>query len=53
MLSSERRRYERHLTRLEASESWMQGQTLTLEQAADKLNGIAAVAPSRTRTIGS
>jgi len=53
MLSSERRRYERHLTRLEASESWIQGQTLTLEQAADKLNGIAAVAPSRTRTIGS
>ena len=41
MLSSERRRYETHLTRLEGTDSWTQGQKLTLEQAADSLNTTA------------
>jgi predicted ATPase/class 3 adenylate cyclase len=40
MLSSERRRYETHLARLEGSESWAQGRTLSLEEAADRLNTI-------------
>lgn len=49
MLRRERRRYEQHLTRLEAGESWVQGQTLTLEQAADKLDTTAA-AGERSRS---
>jgi hypothetical protein len=42
--------YERHLARLEATNKWTQGQTLTLEQAAERLNTVAA---PRTRSSGS
>jgi tetratricopeptide (TPR) repeat protein len=52
MLSSERKRYEQHLTRLEGSDNWKQGQKLTLEEAADNLNTIAAISGSRTPTSG-
>jgi tetratricopeptide (TPR) repeat protein len=53
MLSSERKRYEQHLTRLEASESWTRGQRLTLQQAADKIKTSIAVTAPRTPTSGS
>ncbi len=43
MLSSERKRYETHLTRLEASDSWDQGRTMNLEQATQSLNSISAL----------
>ena len=43
MLSSERGRYETHLTRLERSGDWERGRTLSLEQATDFLRTIAAV----------
>jgi predicted ATPase len=43
MLSSERKRYETHLARLEGSESWDQGRTVNLEQATQSLNSISAV----------
>ncbi len=42
MLSSERRRYETHLSRLEGSDSWTRGRTISLEEAADSLSTIAA-----------
>jgi tetratricopeptide (TPR) repeat protein len=45
MLNSERKRYETHLTRLEASDHWTQGRTLTLIQAAENLNTITATEP--------
>jgi predicted ATPase/class 3 adenylate cyclase len=38
MLSSERRRYEAHLARLEGTDSWAHGRTLSLEEAADSLS---------------
>jgi tetratricopeptide (TPR) repeat protein len=47
MLSSERKRYETHLTRLEGSDGWTQGRTLTLMQAAEKLDAIAAAEPDQ------
>lgn len=37
MLGSERRRYETHLARLEGSDSWTHGRTLSLEEAANSL----------------
>jgi hypothetical protein len=37
MLSSERRRYEIHLARLEGSDDWTQGRTLSLEEAVESL----------------
>jgi hypothetical protein len=43
MLSSERKRYETHLSRLEGSDDWEHGRTLSLEQAAETLSKIAAV----------
>jgi predicted ATPase len=43
MLSSERQRYETHLTRLESSDNWAQGQTLTLVQAAENLKTIVGI----------
>jgi predicted ATPase/class 3 adenylate cyclase len=51
MLSYERRRYERHLSRLEGTDSWEQGQALTLEQAAETLatTNAAAAPPTNTR----
>jgi tetratricopeptide (TPR) repeat protein len=42
MLSSERRRYETHLTRLERSGDWERGRTLSLEQATDFLGPLEA-----------
>jgi tetratricopeptide (TPR) repeat protein len=53
MLSAERKRYETHLTRLEASDNWTQGQSLTLEQAAESLNTIVAITAPRPHTSGS
>jgi len=50
MLSSERKRYETHLTRFEGTDGWTQGQTLSLEQAAEKLDTIAAVTSPGTGT---
>jgi hypothetical protein len=41
MLSSERRRYETQLARLEGSDSWKQGRTYSLEEAAESLSTIA------------
>ena len=41
MISSERRRYETHLARLEGGDGWMQGRTLSLEEAAESLSTIA------------
>jgi predicted ATPase/class 3 adenylate cyclase len=46
MLSSERKRYETHLARLEGSEAWAHGRTLSLEQAAETLSKIAAAGPT-------
>lgn len=43
MLSSERRRYETHLSRLEGSESWVLGRNVDLEQATQSLSSISAV----------
>ena len=40
MISSERKRYETHLTRLEGSDSWEQGRNANLEQATQSLNSI-------------
>jgi predicted ATPase len=40
MLSSERRRYETHLARLEGSDDWTQGRRLSLEEAAKSLSTI-------------
>lgn len=40
MLSSERRRYETHLSRLEGTNSWKQGRTMSLEEAADSLTEV-------------
>jgi tetratricopeptide (TPR) repeat protein len=53
MLSAERKRYETHLTRLEASDNWTQGQSLTLEQAAESLNTIVAITAPRPHTSGT
>jgi tetratricopeptide (TPR) repeat protein len=53
MLSSERNRYETHLTRLEAGDDWTQGQTLTLVQAAESLKKIVAITAPRPQTSGS
>jgi hypothetical protein len=50
MLSSERKRYEAHLTRFEGTEGWTQGRALSLEQAADSLTRIAAVTTPGNRT---
>ena len=41
MLSSERKRYETHLARLERSEAWAHGRALSLEQAAETLSKIS------------
>ncbi|HST17894.1 MAG TPA: hypothetical protein VLK36_09510, partial [Gaiellaceae bacterium] len=40
MVSSERKRYETHLTRLEGSNSWEQGRNADLEQATQSLDAI-------------
>ena len=50
MLGGERRRYETHLSRLEASDSWTQGRTISLEEAADSLSTIAAAEARRAST---
>jgi predicted ATPase/class 3 adenylate cyclase len=39
IIAAERRRYERRLVRLEASDSWIEGRKLTLADAADLLGG--------------
>ncbi len=46
MISSERKRYETHLTRLEGSDSWEQGRNVDLEQATLSLSSILAVIAS-------
>ena len=45
MLSSERKRYETHLARLEGSTGWEQGRNVSLEEATQSLNSIAPVNP--------
>jgi tetratricopeptide (TPR) repeat protein len=47
MLSSERKRYETHLTRLEGSDSWEQGRNANLQQATQSLDSILAEASQR------
>jgi hypothetical protein len=45
MLSSERKRHERHVSRLEAGDDRMRGHTRTLVQAAESLDTIDAIRP--------
>ena len=41
MLAGERKRYEKHLSRLEGGEDWQRGRTLSLRQAAESVSGAA------------
>jgi len=51
MLTTERRRYESYLSRLEHGDSWAHGQTLSLREAVDSLPAVFAIGTRPSTTI--
>jgi predicted ATPase/class 3 adenylate cyclase len=51
MITTERRRYESYLRRLEQGHSWAHGQTLSLQEAVDSLPAVLAIGTRSSTTI--